>query len=257
MADIHPSAVVASTAVVAPDAVIGPFCVVGPEVTIGAGTRLMSHVVVDGFTRIGAGCTVFPFASLGLQTQDLKFKGGRPGVRIGDHVTIRESVTIHAATFDGDLTTVGDHCHIMAYVHIAHDCHVGNRVIMANAATLAGHVIVEDQCIIGGLSGVHQFVRLGRLSIIGGCSKAVKDVPPFMMADGNPLSVHTINKLGIERAGINEETQQALRRAYKIIYRQNLTMERAIQTLRDTLPESSELSHLIAFLEASDRGITR
>lgn len=257
MADIHPSAVVAPTAVIAPDAIIGPYCVVGPEVTIGSGTRLTSHVVVDGFTRLGSGCTVFPFASLGLQTQDLKFKGGRPGVRIGDFVTIRESVTVHAATFDGDLTTVGDHCHIMAYVHIAHDCHVGNRVIMANAATLAGHVIVEDQCIIGGLSAVHQFVRLGRLSIIGGCSKVVKDVPPFMMSDGNPLSVHTTNKIGLERAGISAESQQSLRNAYKMIYRQNLTVEKAIQAMRENLPESPEISHLITFLEMSERGITR
>lgn len=257
MPDIHPTAVVASTAVLASDVAIGPYCVIGPEVTIGPGTRLMSHVVVDGFTELGSHCTVFPFASIGLQTQDLKYKGGRPGTRIGDHVTIRESVTVHAATFDGDLTTVGNHCHIMAYVHIAHDCHVGNRVIMANAATLAGHVIVEDQCIIGGLTGVHQFVRLGRLSIIGGCSKAVKDVPPFMMADGNPLEVHTTNKLGLERAGISAETQQALRQAYKIIYRQNLTSEAAVQAMRDRLPASPELDHLVAFLAASERGITR
>lgn len=257
MAQIHPTAVVAPSAVIAPDAVIGPYCVVGPSVTIGAGTRLISHVVIDGLTFLGSQCTVYPFASLGLQTQDLKFKGGTPGVRIGDHVTIRESVTVHAATYDGDFTTVGNHCHIMAYVHIAHDCHVGNRVIMANAATLAGHVIVEEQCIIGGLSGIHQFVRLGRLSIIGGCSKAVKDVPPFMMADGNPLEVHTINKLGLERAGISEETQQALRQAYKIIYRQNLTVDAAIHALREKLAPSPELDHLIAFLAASERGITR
>jgi UDP-N-acetylglucosamine acyltransferase len=257
MADIHATAVVSPGATIAPDVSIGPYCVVGPEVTLGAGTRLISHVVIDGYTTLGAGCTVFPFASIGLQTQDLKFKGGRPGVRIGDHVTIRESVTVHAATYDGDFTTVGHHCHIMAYVHIAHDCHVGNKVIMANAATLAGHVIVEDQCIIGGVSGVHQFVRLGRLSIIGGCSKVVKDVPPFMMTDGNPLRVHTINKLGLERAGLSEETQQVLRRAYKIIYRQNLSAEAAIQAMRDHLPASPELEYLISFVGASERGITR
>jgi UDP-N-acetylglucosamine acyltransferase len=257
MTQVHSTAVVNPSAMIPDDVEIGPYCVIGPQVRIGSGTRLISHVVIDGNTTIGAHCTIYPFASLGLQTQDLKFKGGNPGVKIGDHVTIRESVTVHAATYDGDYTTIGNHCHIMAYAHVAHDCHVGNRVIMANVATLAGHVIVEDQCIIGGVCGVHQFVKLGRLSIIGGCSKVVKDVPPFMMADGNPLSVHMINKLGLERAGFPEPVQKSLRDAYKIIYRKNLTADQAIQSMKDTLPSSSELDHLIAFVSGSERGITR
>ncbi|HMP88603.1 MAG TPA: acyl-ACP--UDP-N-acetylglucosamine O-acyltransferase [Kiritimatiellia bacterium] len=257
MPEIHPTALVASGANLADDVVVGPYCTVGEEVTIDSGTRLVSHVVVDGFTFIGKQCTIYPFAAIGLKTQDLKFKGGRPGVKIGSNNTLREYVTINAATYDGDFTTLGDHGHIMAYVHIAHDCHVGNRVIMANAATLAGHIVVEDQCIIGGLTGVHQFIKLGRLSIIGGCSKVVKDVPPFMMADGNPLSVHTINKLGLERAGISPETQSAMRDAYKIIYRENLTTEKALAKIQSTLPDSPEIRHLINFIQASERGITR
>lgn len=257
MTQVHSTAVVDSSAAIADDVEIGPYCVIGPQVHIGSGTRLISHVIIDGNTTIGGNCTFFPFASIGLQTQDLKFKGGNPGVKIGDHVTIRESATVHAATYDGDYTTVGNHCHIMAYAHIAHDCHVGNRVIMANVATLAGHVIVEDQCIIGGLTAVHQFVKLGRLSIMGGCSKVIKDVPPFMMADGNPLSVHTVNKVGLERAGISENIQKNLRDAYKIIYRKNLTIDQAVQMMKDTLPASPELEHLAAFISGSQRGITR
>lgn len=257
MPDIHPTAVVADSAALADDVVIGPYCIVGAQVSIGRGTRLIGHAVVDGLTTVGEQCTIYPFASVGLQTQDLKFKGGTPGTRIGSHVTLREGVTVHAATYDGDLTTVGDHCHIMAYAHVAHDCHVGNRVIMANAATLAGHVIVEDQCIIGGLCGIHQFVKLGRLSIIGGCTKIVKDIPPFMMADGNPAAVHTVNRVGLERAGISDDVQKVLRDAFKILYRKNLTAEAAIAEMETNLGGSPELSHLISFVRGSERGITR
>lgn len=257
MADIHPTAVVDPRAEIAGDVSIGPYCIIGGQVAIGAGTKLMSHVVVDGLTTIGEHCTIFPFASIGLKTQDLKYKGGTPGVKIGSHTTLREYVTINAATYDGDFTTLGDHGHIMAYVHIAHDCHVGNRVVMANAATLAGHIVVEDQCIIGGLTGVHQFIKLGRLSIIGGCSKVVMDVPPFMMADGNPLGVHTVNKVGLERAGVNAETQRSLLEAFKIIYRRNLTAAKAVELMQSSLPASTELNHLIDFVKTSERGITR
>jgi len=256
MPDIHPTAVVAPSALILDDAVIGPYCVVGGRVTIGRGTRLISHVVIDGFTSLGEGCTIFPFAALGLQTQDLKFKGGTPGLRIGNHTTVRESATINTATADGDFTTVGDHCHIMAYAHVAHDCHVGNRVIMANAATLAGHVTVEDHGIIGGLTAIHQFVRIGRFSITGGCSRVVMDVPPYMMAAGNPLEVHGTNKVGLERAGIDEAVQHALREAFKILYRRNLTTAKALEEMQG-LPASAERDHLIAFVRSSERGITR
>lgn len=257
MTGIHPTAVVDAAAQLAEDVFIGPYCVIGPDVTIGRGTRLQSHVVVTGWTSLGEYCTVFPFASIGQQTQDLKFKGGRPGVRIGNHVTLRESVTINAATNDGDLTTLGDYAHIMAYAHIAHDCHVGNRVIMANCATLAGHVTVEDQGIIGGLTAIHQFTRIGRLSITGGCAKVIKDVPPFMMADGNPLGIHTVNKIGMQRAGFSDDLQAAVKKAFKLIYRSNLTLDRAVAMMREDLPPGPEIDHLIAFLQASERGITR
>jgi UDP-N-acetylglucosamine acyltransferase len=254
---IHSTAVVAAGAVIAEAAEVGPYCIVGPHVRIGAGTKLLSHVHVDGHTTIGSGCTIWPFASIGTQTQDLKYKGGAPRVEIGDNNTIREYVTINAATNDGDATRVGSGCHIMATAHIAHDCVVGNKVIIANAGTLAGHVIVEDQVIIGGLTGVHQFARLGRLCIVGGCSKVVMDIPPFMMADGNPLGVHTINSVGLKRAGVGDAAQQQLKKAYKIIYRKNLTTAKALEEMSATLESGPEVEHLIAFLRSSERGITR
>jgi UDP-N-acetylglucosamine acyltransferase len=241
----------------AEDVVVGPFCVVGPEVEIGAGTVLKPHVNVEGRTHIGAGCTVWPFASIGTQTQDLKFAGGSPGVRIGAGTTLREFVTVNAATADGMDTVVGRNCHIMAYAHVAHDCVVGDEVIMANAATLAGHVIVENQAIIGGLTGVHQFVRVGRLSITGGCAKVVQDVPPFMMADGNPLAIRGINKIGLERRGVPPETVRALKEVYRMIYRRKLGIKDALQEMKAALPELPELTHLESFLLTSERGISR
>ena len=182
MNNIHPTAIVEPGAELGDNLEIGPYCHIGPEVVLGSGSILHSHVVLTGKTSIGEHCEIFPFAVLGGKTQDLKYKGGSPGVKIGHHSTFREYSTVNAATSDGDFTVVGNHCHIMAYVHIAHDCIVGDEVIMANAATLAGHVEIEDQAIVGGLCGIHQFVKVGKMAILGGCSKAVKDVP--LLYDG-------------------------------------------------------------------------
>jgi UDP-N-acetylglucosamine acyltransferase len=257
MAEIDSRSVVHPQARLAEGVVIGPFCMVGPEVELGPGTVLKSHVNVDGYTRIGAGCTLWPFCSVGTQTQDLKYRGGRPGVVMGDGTTLREYVTVNAATGDGDFTRVGNRCHIMAYCHVAHDCVLGDEVIMANAATLAGHVVVEDQAILGGLSGVHQFVRVGRLSIIGGCSKVVQDVPPFMTADGNPLTVRGINKIGLERHGLDKSTQRALLEAYRLLYRRKLGAREMVAVSRESLPRLPELIQFEQFVESSERGITR
>lgn len=257
MATIHPTAIIDAQATLADDVDVGPYSVIGPNVEIGSGTRLMSHVVVDGHTQIGDGCTLFPFCSIGQQTQDLKFKGGKTYVQIGNATTIREYVTINAATNDGDTTRVGSHCHIMAYAHIAHDCQVGDGVILANCGTLAGHVIVEDQVILGGLSAVHQFVRLGRLSIIGGCSKVTQDVPPYMMADGNPLRVHAINSIGLKRKGVHLEAQKKIKQAFRILYRTGLTTRIARERIQAEVPETPEITQLIEFLERSERGITK
>jgi UDP-N-acetylglucosamine acyltransferase len=200
---------------------------------------------------------VFPFASLGTQTQDLKFKGGRPGIRIGDETTIREYVTVNAATNDGDETRVGSRCHIMAYAHVAHDCRVGDEVIIANCGTLAGHVQIDDQAIIGGLVGIHQFVRIGRLAIIGGCSKVVQDVPPFLTADGNPLEVRGINSIGLKRRGVDRPVQAALKKAYRILYKEGITTREASERIRDEVEEGPEIKAFLEFIAASERGLSR
>jgi UDP-N-acetylglucosamine acyltransferase len=256
-ASIHPSAVIATGAEIGEGAIIGPYCVIGADAKIGAGCELKSHVVIDGHTSLGAGCVVFPFANLGGRTQDKKFKGGAPRVEIGARTTVRESATVNAATFDGGVTKVGDDCLLMAYSHVAHDCIVGNGVIMANSVALAGHIIVEDRAIIGGLTGIHQFVRIGKMSMIGGLSRVVKDIPPFMIAEGNPLEVNTINSVGLERAGASAEVQQALKLAYKILYRQNLNTKQAVEKLRAEVAMSPEVEHLLKFIESSERGITK
>lgn len=257
MADIDPKAVVHPEARLGEGVKIGPFCTVGPQVTLGNGTELKSHVVVDGDTVLGEECVVWPFASLGTQSQDLKFNGGTPGVRIGDRTTLREYATVNAATADGDLTKVGNDCLLMAYSHVAHDCIVGDGVIMANAATLAGHVIVEDYAILGGLTGVHQFVTVGTLSITGGCSKVVQDIPPYMTADGNPLKIRGINKIGLERKGISSETIKALRDVYKLIYREKMGVKDMMEASQKSIPRLPEVERLESFIETSERGVTR
>jgi UDP-N-acetylglucosamine acyltransferase len=190
-------------------------------------------------------------------TQDLKYKGGAPRVEIGERTTIREYVTVNAATNDGDVTRVGSGCHIMAYVHVAHDCIVGNEVIMANCATLAGHVQIEDQAIIGGLCGIHQFVRVGRLAITGGCSKLTQDLPPFMMADGNPLEVRTINSVGLKRRGVPETTEGLIKKAHRILYREGLSTRQALEKLEREIELVPEIQHLINFIKSSERGIVK
>ncbi len=257
MSKIHPTAVIDSGAELGADVEVGPYCVIGPHVKIGSGTRLMSHVVIDGWTTLGEGCVVFPFASLGQQTQDLKYKGGRPRTEIGDRTTFREYVTVNAATADGDVTKVGSNCLIMAYSHIAHDCIVGNGVIMANCATLAGHIVVEDEVGIGGLTGVHQFVRLGRMCYIGGCSKITQDIPPFMIADGDPIQVATINSVGLKRRGVSEESQGLLKKAHRFLYREGLTTTKAVEKIVAELEQVPEIVHLVQFIRSSERGIAR
>lgn len=254
---IHPTAIIHPGAQIGPDCEIGPYCVIGEHVVLGARCRLHSHVVVDGHTVLGEGNEIFPFASIGLKTQDLKWQGGAPRTEIGDYNTFRESVTVHSATGDGEVTRVGSHNHILAYSHLAHNVTVGNHVIMSNVATLAGHVVVEDYAVVGGLAAVHQFCRIGRMSIIGGCSKVVQDVPPFMLADGNPAETRTVNKVGMERNGVSEEAQAALRQAYKILFREGLTIKNALARIQAELPRLPEVVHLVEFVQTSQRGICK
>ena len=254
---VHQTAIVHPKAKLGANCEIGPYCVIGENATLGDGCKLHSHVVIDGHTKLGRENEIFPFASIGLKTQDLKWKGGVTRTEIGDGNTFREYVTIHSATGDGEVTRVGSHNTILAYCHIAHNVTLGDRVIMSNVATLGGHVTVEDHAVIGGLAAVHQFCRIGKISMIGGCSKIVQDVPPFMIADGNPAETRTINKIGMERNGVSEEAQNALRQAYKILFREGLTIPNALARIEKELPPLPEVKHLIQFVQSSERGISK
>jgi UDP-N-acetylglucosamine acyltransferase len=254
---IHPTAVVHPKAEIGAECEIGPYCVVGENVVLGSRSRLHSHVVLGGHTRLGEDNEVFPFASIGLQTQDLKWKGGVTQTEIGAGNTFREYVTIHSATGDGEMTRVGSENHILAYCHIAHNVVLGNHIIMSNVATLAGHVIVEDYAVVGGLAAIHQFCRIGKMSIIGGCSKVVQDVPPFMLADGNPAETRTVNKVGMERHGVSEAAQSALRQAFKLLFREGLTIPNALARIEQELPALPEIQYLVTFVRESGRGISK
>jgi UDP-N-acetylglucosamine acyltransferase len=254
---ISPTAVIHPKAQVGAGCVIGPYCVIGEHVALGNGCRLHSHVVIDGHTALGEENEIFPFACIGLKTQDLKWKGGLTRTRIGGHNTFREYVTIHSATGDGEETVVGSYNHILAYSHIAHNVTLGNHVIMSNVATLAGHICVEDHAVIGGLAAVHQFCRIGAMAIVGGCSKVVQDVPPYMLADGNPAKTRTINKVGLERNGVSEPAQAALKQAHRILFREGLTIPNALAKIEADLPPLAEIKHLLEFVRASQRGISK
>jgi len=255
MSRIHPTAIIHPAAKIGDDCEIGPYCVIGEHVGIGPRCRLHSHVVIDGHTRMGEANQAYPFATIGLQTQDLKWKGGLTRTEIGSHNTFRENVTIHSATSDGDATLIGNHNNLLAYAHVAHDCKLGDHIVMSNVGTLAGHVVVEDHAIVGGLAAVHQFCRIGRMSIIGGCSKVVQDVPPYMMADGNPASTRTVNKVGMERNGVSDGAQSAIRQAFKILFREGLTISNALAQIQMELPQLPEIAELVKFVKSSERGI--
>jgi UDP-N-acetylglucosamine acyltransferase len=254
---VHPTAIIHPKASIGDNCDIGPYCVIGEHVSVGAGCTLHSHVVIDGHTSLGKENEIFPFACIGLQTQDLKWKGGVTRTQIGDRNTFREYVTIHSATSDGESTVVGSNNHVLAYCHIAHNVVLGDNIIMSNVATLAGHVVVEDHAVIGGLAAIHQFCRIGKMAMIGGCSKVVQDVPPFMMADGNPAETRTINKVGMERNGISDEAIAALRQAYKILFREGLTISNALAKVEQDVSKLPEVQHLIQFVRSSERGISK
>jgi UDP-N-acetylglucosamine acyltransferase len=254
---IHSTAIVDAGAEIASDAEIGPYCVIGRDVVIGSGTVLMNHVTVAGPTTIGQANRFYPYCSIGQRSQDLKYNGEPTYLQIGDHNSFREFCTVNRGTMPETKTIVGNDGNFLAYAHIAHDCVVGDQVIFSNNGTLAGHVIVEDHAVVGGLSGVHQFCRIGRLAILGGCTKIVQDVPPFMIADGNPAEIRGINQVGLERRGFDANEIRALREAYRLLCRANLNVKQACETIRAELPQDAHITHLLAFIESSKRGIVR
>jgi UDP-N-acetylglucosamine acyltransferase len=218
----------------------------------------MPQVFLDGMTSIGTECVIFPFASIGSQTQDLKYKAGnKTYVEIGDRTTVREYVTINSGTADGEVTRIGSQSLIMAYCHVAHGCKVGNRVIMANNASLSGDVLVEDDVVIGGMSGIHQFTRIGTCAMIGGMAKITQDVPPYMLVDGNPSGVHGINSVKLQRLNVPAETVALVKKAFKLLYREGLSTRQAMEKIHVELPKTPEIERLIKFIETSERGILK
>jgi len=256
--EIHPTAIVHPQARIAPGVKIGPYCVVGENVQIGRDTILDSHVAAEGWTIIGERCHLFPFVSVGAAPQAIRYRGEPTRLTIGDDNLIREFVTIHRATVEGGGETVlGNKNFIMAYSHIAHDCKIGNQVIMANSSTLGGHIQVEDFAIVGGLVAIHQFVRVGCYAMIGGLSGIPKDIPPYTIAAGSRARLYGLNLVGLRRHKFSEGTISALKQAYRILFRSHLALHKAMGRVEKEVEELPEVRHLLEFLKGSKRGVCR
>ena len=256
---VHPTAVVHPKAELDDEVTIGPYSVLGEHVRIGRGTRVESHVVIEGWTEIGEDCQVHSFVSLGAPPQHLQYKGEPTLVRIGNHNILREYVTVNRATvFGGGVTSLGDHNVLMAYVHIAHDCYVGSHVVMANAATLAGHITIGDHAIVGGLSGIHQYVRLGAYSMVGGCSAVGQDVPPFMRAAGGYRArLFGVNTIGLKRHAFSDDRIRLLKRVYRALFRSTMRFAEAVKQVREEFAQSPDVQELLVFIDGTKRGICK
>jgi UDP-N-acetylglucosamine acyltransferase len=255
---IHPTAIVDSGAKIGADCYIGAFCTIGGEVVLGEKVHLESHVVIDGKTSIGDETRVFPFVSIGLAPQDLKYKGEPTATEIGRRNHIREFVTIHRGTSGGGgLTKIGDDNLLMAQAHIAHDCRIGNEVIMANAATLAGHVEIDDRANVGAYSGVHQFCRVGREAFVGGYSVVVKDALPFAISQGNHAKCYGLNRLGMKRRGYSKDAIEKLHHAYHLLLSSKLNTSQAVERMKEEITDCAEVEYLIEFIESSKRGVVK
>lgn len=251
---IHPTAVIHPGAQLHPTVQVGPYAVIGEQVKVGSETVLGAHVVLEGPTEIGARNQIFPGAAIGLEPQDLKYDGSKSYVKIGDGNRIREYVTVNRATGAGEATLIGNGNLLMAYVHIAHNCVLEDSVVIANAVALAGHVHIESRAVIGGVLGIHQFVHIGRLAMVGGMSRIDRDVPPYMLVEGSPARVRSLNLVGLKRAGIAEASQgqvfPTLKKAFRILYRSGLPLDQALEQL-DLLADNEHLQHLCHFLQMS------
>ncbi len=251
---IHPTAIISPEAEVASGVSIGPYSCIGSGTKIDENTVIGPHVIIEGKTEIGPNCKLIAACSIGFPPQDLGYKGEDTGVKIGENTVIREYVTIHKASKEG-FTVIGKNCYLMNYVHIAHNCHIGNNVIMANSATLAGYVIVEDFVFISALSTIHQHCRIGESVIVGGMSGSRLDLPPYFIADGRPVKIRGINKVGLRRRGIKADVREELSKAYKIIYLSDLNMTNALEKIENELTQFDEIKKLVSFLRTSKRGV--
>ncbi|HEY2850011.1 MAG TPA: acyl-ACP--UDP-N-acetylglucosamine O-acyltransferase [Gemmatimonadaceae bacterium] len=254
---IHPTALIDKSAEIAKDAEIGPFAIVGPHCVVGPGSVVEARATLQEYVRLGSKVVVGVGSVLGGKPQDLKFRGEVTHVEIGDNTTIREFVTINRGTSQSFKTTLGAGCFIMSYSHLAHDCHVGDGVIMSNATQLAGHVTVEDHVIISGVCAVHQFVKVGRHAFIGGMSRVQKDVPPFVKAVGSPMKLYGLNTIGLQRRGFGEDVISELKKAYRLFFRTELTVGQALERAAVELKPYDEVKLLVDFVETSGRGVTR
>jgi UDP-N-acetylglucosamine acyltransferase len=255
---IHPTAIISPDAHLEEGVEIGPYSIIGSDVKIGKNTLIGSHTVIDDYTHIGEGNNIFQFCSIGAPPQDLKFGGEKTRVVIGNFNTIREFVTIHrSTTADIGVTIIGDHNLLMAYTHVAHNCKLDNNIIMSNAATLAGHIHIENYAIISGLTGIHQFCRIGEHCMIGGASAVVKDIPPYVIAQGNHAKLFGLNLIGLKRRNFSEKTIKAISEAYRIIFRSKLLLEDAIKKAEAEVENLPEVNHFIKFIKESERGVCR
>jgi UDP-N-acetylglucosamine acyltransferase len=256
---IHSTAVVDPGAEIDSDVEIGPFSIIAADVRIHSGTIIGPHVTIDQYTTIGEGCKIFQYASVGAVPQDLKFAGEKSHVKIGRGTTIREFATVHRGTdFGGGVTEVGEENLLMAYSHVAHDCQTGRRVILANAASLAGHIRVEDCAILGAFVAVHQFARIGKHAFVGAVSGVSKDIPPYVLASGTPRAkLHGLNLVGLKRYGFGAEKIRPLKRAYRILFRLGLTLNEGIERVQAEIEQIPEVVNLIEFIKTSERGISR
>jgi len=254
---IHPTAIVDKNAKLADDIEVGPYAIIGPNVEAAKGNVIGARATVEGYTTLGEGNRIFTGAVIGSIPQDLKYKGKKSFLKIGKNNIIREYVTMNPGTEDGTVTSVGDANLFMAYSHVAHDCKIGNNCIIANIGTLAGHVTLEDRVVLGGLAAVHQFTRVGKMAIIGGCSKVVKDIPPFSTCDGNPARVYGLNLVGVRRAGMPQKAQRELKKAFKILFHSGLALKNSIKKVKKEIEFVEEVKYLLNFLKNSERGICR
>lgn len=256
MADVHPSAVIDPSAELGADVTVGPFAVVGPGVVIGDGSRLGPHVAIERDTVLGKGCVVHTGAALGGDPQDLKYRGERTQLIVGDRTVIREYVTLNRGTAAHGRTEIGRDCLIMAYAHVAHDCVIGDHVVLSNAVNMGGHVEIDDWASVGGLTAIHQFVRVGAHAFVGGASRVAKDVPPYVKAAEAPLKLFGLNSVGLERRGFPEEVRRELKRTYRLFFQSRLNISQALERARDELVLLPEVERFLAFVESSQRGVT-
>ncbi len=255
---IHPTAIIDSKAEIDADVEIGPYSIIREDVIIGSRSVIGPHVVIEPHVTIGPDCRIFQYAAIGAVPQSVKYEGEKTYAKIGRGTVVREFVTIHRGTgFGGGVTQVGDDNFLMAYTHIAHDCKIGRKVVMANNATLAGHITIGDYATIGGLVAIHQFVRIGDHAFVGGKSAVVKDIPPYVIAAGDRAKLHGLNKVGLKRSGISQKTLSLLKKAYRIIFRIGLTLNEAIERVTAEVEQIPEVVNFIDFIKSSQRGITR